>query len=160
MLALLVRRTGRRIQPRARRPARGKAARPARNHFRQKIRHRSSPESARIMVAAAGLQCGAAPRCTPGSTPGIFSPAPVTAPAVLSRRGCSRRGRTAAEAVLAPRPDRNNPARRTLKTGTSTHLGRQRSPAASNLRTNSDLRGWYGQYLLNEQAFLGATRAA
>ena len=87
------------------------------------------------MVAAAG-QRAAAPRCNPGSTPGISSPASVTAPAVLSWRGCSRRARTAAGAVLAPRPDRNNPARRTLKIDTSTHLGRQRPPAASNLRTN------------------------
>jgi hypothetical protein len=109
MLALLVRRrAGRRIQPRSAGPPAAKPARPAQNHFRQKIRRRSSPEPARIMVAAAG-QRDAAPRCNPDSTPGISPLASVTAPAVLSWRGWSRRARTAAEAVLAPRPRPEQP---------------------------------------------------
>jgi hypothetical protein len=40
-----------------------------------------------------------------------------------------------------------------LKIDASTHLGRQRPAAATCARTGY-LRGWYGQYLSNEQEFL------
>ena len=88
------------------------------------------------MVAAAG-QRAAAPRCNPGSTPGISSPASVTAPAPsLAGGGVPAERARRRKQSSRPAHDRNNPARRTLKIDTSTHLGRQRPPAASNLRTN------------------------
>jgi hypothetical protein len=54
-------------------------ARSAQNHFRWKIRRRSSPKLARSWQPQPG-SADATPRCNPDSTPGISPPASVTAP--------------------------------------------------------------------------------
>jgi hypothetical protein len=109
MLALLVRRpAGRRIQPRVRRAARG-TARPARA---EPLSAEDPPplqsEVGRIMVAAAGQRRrGAA--LQPGQHARHLLTRLRHGTAVLSWRGCSRRARTAAEAVASPRPEQPRP---------------------------------------------------